>query len=375
MLFRDVAGCQELKGNLLQIASENCVPHAIIFTGRPGTGKLGLALAFARYLNCEAPGADDACNECRSCRKYAKLQHPDLHLVFPVAKLKNGEKDPVSDTYISRWREAVLESHYLSLYMWMEKLGVENSQGFISIRESQQIMKKLSLKSFEARYKVMIIWMAEKMNPAASGKLLKILEEPPAGTVFIMIAEDTGRILPTILSRTQIFRVPPIDKESMESLIGEKGISDPGMAGRLARLSEGSYLKLQELLEEGDENSYNFSMFVKFMRLCFIPDFAGIMQWTEEMGARGRERQKHFLETALRLIRGNLMMNVNAGDIDLLPDEEKEWSLKFSKFIHPGNVHTLYDEFGRASLHIEHNGYSRLVLFDLAIKTARLLKT
>jgi len=375
MFFKDVTGCRELKENLLQIAGRERVPHSILFTGRQGTGALALAIAFAQYLNCGNRQPEDACGECSQCRKYARLEHPDLHFVFPVARKKEGPREPVSDDYITMWRQAVLENHYLSLYMWLEAMGVENKQGFISRNESVQILKKLALKSFEARYKVMVIWMAEKMNPHAAGTLLKILEEPPPGTVFLLIAEDTDQILPTILSRTQIFRVPGLDRDLTESIMTDMGVDDPARAERLLRLSEGSHLKLQELVNEDDQATYNFSMFVQFMRLCYVPDFVGVTKWTEEMAARGRERQKHFLNDALRLIRGNFILNIEAGDMDLLTEEEKEWSAKFSQFIHQGNIFSLCDEFSRASVHIEHNGYSRLVLFDLAIKTARLLKT
>ncbi len=375
MLFKDVAGCRELKENLLQVAGRDRVPHAMLFTGRQGTGGLGLAVAFAGYLNCEDRQPADACGKCPSCRKYARLEHPDLHFVFPVARKNDGVKDPVSDDYIALWREKVLENHYMSLFMWLEAMGVENKQGFISRSESMQIVRKLSLKSFEARYKVMVIWMAEKMNQTAANKLLKILEEPPGGTLFMLIAGDTDQMLPTMLSRTQIFRVPGMDRDGLESILAERGIDDPARTDRLLKLSEGSYLRLQELLREGEEAAYYFSMFVRLMRLCFVPDFVGVNQWVEELAARGRERQKHFLGYALGLIRGNFIMNIEAGDMDLLAEDERDWSVKFSKFIHPGNIYSLCDEFSMASVHIEHNGYSRLVLFDLAIKTARLLKT
>ena len=376
MLFKDIVGQSEIKSGLLRIVKEQRVGHAMLFAGREGAGMLGLAIAFARYLNCKDPREDDSCLECSSCRKYGKLQHPDLHFVFPVAKKKDGEKDPVSDDFISLWRESVLSNPYMRLFQWLEYLGVENRQGFISKNESLQILKKLSLKSFEAEYKVMIIWMAEKMNLQASNKLLKILEEPPSGTLFLMITEDPGQIIPTILSRAQQIRIPKIDQDSMGRAISENhGIKDEKLAGQLIRLADGNYLRLIELLDESEEAGYHFSMFVKLMRLCFVPDFVGISSWIDDIAVQGRERQKQFFQYALRIIRGNFILNIEAGNIDLLSKEEKDFSVKFSKFVNIRNIASFYEEFSKASLHIEYNGYSRLIFFDLAVKTARLLKT
>ena len=376
MLFKDIIGQSEIKTRLLRIVREQRVGHAMLFAGREGAGMLGLAIAFARYLNCKDPREDDSCLECSSCRKYGKLQHPDLHFVFPVAKKKDGEKDPVSDDFISLWRESVLSNHYMRLFQWLEYLGVENKQGFISKNESLQILKKLSFKSFEAEYKVMIIWMAEKMNLQAANKLLKILEEPPSGTLFLLITEDASQIIPTILSRTQQIRIPKIDQESMGKAIRENhGINDEILAGNIVRLADGNYLRLIELLNESEEAGYHFNMFVKLMRLCFVPDFVGISSWIDDIAVQGREKQKQFFQYALRILRGNFILNIEAGDIDMLSKEERDFSDKFSKFVNAGNISAFCEEFSKASLHIEYNGYSRLVFFDLAVKTARLLKT
>ncbi len=375
MQFKDITGQTEIKARLLNVVREKRIGHAMLFTGREGTGMLGLAIAFARYLNCKDPGETDSCESCSSCRKYGKLQHPDLHFVFPVARKKTGDKDPVSDDFLPLWREKVLENHYMRLFQWLEYLGVENKQGLIGRSESMQILKKLSLKSYEADYKVMIIWMAEKMNAAAANKLLKLLEEPPPNTVFILISEEPGQILPTILSRTQQMRIPKIDQESMKKALSEiHGIKGEDSAGNIIRLADGNYLRLLELADKSEEAGYHFSMFVRLMRLCFIPDFVGVSAWIEEIASHGREKQKHFFQDALRIIRGNFIMNTGAVNIDLLSDEERDFSEKFSKFVHEGNIFALNEEFSKASAHIEFNGYSRLVLFDLAVKTARLLK-
>lgn len=376
MLFKDLIGQKEVKTRLLQIVKEQRVGHAILFTGREGAGKLGLAIAFARYLNCENPEEGDSCCECRSCRKYSKLVHPDLHFVFPVATTKEVDKDPVSDDFLPKWRESVLKSPYLSLFQWYECLGIENKQGSMSKHESLLIIKKLSLKNFEAKYKVMIIWMAEKMNVIAANKLLKILEEPPPNTVFLLISENASQIIPTILSRTQIFRIPKIGNVSMEMAIRDiHGINDQKRIDGLVSLSDGNYIQLLGAVTDKEETNYLFETFVKFMRLCFAMDVVEISAWVDKIAGSGREKQKQFFQYALRLIRGNFILNTGAGDFDLLSDEEKDFSNKFSVFIHTGNVFQICDEFNKASLHIEYNGYNRLIFFDLALKVARLLKT
>ena len=376
MLFQEIIGQEEIKRKLIQVVREQRVGHALLFAGPEGTGKLALALACARFMNCEDPRGNDSCRECSSCRKYAKLVHPDLHFVFPVAKKDNSSKETVCDDFLTLWRESLLANPYMSLFQWYEHLGVENRQGIIKESESRQIIRKLSFRNFEAAFKVMVIWMAEKMNIVAANKLMKILEEPPPHTVFMLVAEDTAGILPTILSRTQLIRIPKIDSAAMHRALKDiYGIGDGKRAEGIVRMADGNYLRLLEAVTGNDEAGYNFQMFVRLMRVCYMPDIPGISLWIEEMAPRGRERQKQFLDQALRLVRGNFIMNVEAGNIDLLSDDEKDWSAKFSKFVHQGNVFRLCDELGRASLHIEYNGYARLVFFDLALKIARLLKT
>jgi DNA polymerase III subunit delta' len=381
MLFQEITGQADIKQKLIQAVKNNRVSHAMLFTGMEGAGMLGLAIAFATYLNCENPLPDDSCNECPSCRKYGKLIHPDLHFVFPVAGRpketeKSEGKSVVSDDFLATWRESVLANPYMSLFQWYVQMGIENKQGSISREESRQIIKKLSLKSFEARYKVMIIWMAEKMNISASNTLLKLFEEPPPNTIFILIAEDPGQLLTTILSRCQFIRVPPIARADMEDAIRKvHGIDDQDQVDGLARLADGSYMKLLEAINEGSDVKHHLEMFISFMRLCYMPDITGIGSWVETISGQGREKQKQFLKYALRIIRGSLMLNVGVAEIDLLSEQERDFSVKFSKFMHPGNVGFIYEEFNKASIHIESNGYNRLIFFDLAIKTARLLKS
>ncbi len=375
MLFKDVVGQQDIRIRLIQMVREHRIGHALMFAGGEGSGNLGLAIAFARYINCLNPDPEDSCSECASCRKYSKLAHPDLHLIFPVAETKESGKDPVSDDFIGAWRECILANPYTSLFRWYEHIGIEKKQGSINRSESLQIIRKLSFKNFEATYKVVIIWMAEKMNLSASNKLLKILEEPPENTVFILVSGEVNQIIPTIFSRTQLIHVPRIDSESMALAIREKHtITDQSRIDSLVRLADGNYLQLTGSLEEVQESANRFEMFVSLMRMCFARDFGGISDWIDKMAVQGREKQKQFFQYALRMIRGNFILNIEAGDIDLLSEEERDFSIKFSKFVHPGNIFPIYDELNKASIHIECNGYSRLILFDLSVKIARLLK-
>ncbi len=210
MFFRDIIGQEKIRERLVRSVEEQRVSHAQLFTGPEGTGKLGLAIAYAQYISCTNRTPSDSCGICHSCRKYAKLQHPDLHFVFPVFKKKNVAK-PFCDDFIAKWREMVLQSPYFTLNQWMDAIEADNAQGMIYAHESESIIRKLSIKPFEAEFKVMIIWLPEKMNLSCANKLLKMIEEPPAKTLFLLVTEDEERIIPTILSRTQIIRIPAIE--------------------------------------------------------------------------------------------------------------------------------------------------------------------
>lgn len=375
MLFSNIIGQAEIKSKLIQTVKDRRISHAQLFLGDEGFGSLALAVAYAMYISCEDRGESDSCGKCSSCRKYLKLEHPDLHFVLPVVKTKGTEKDPVSDDFISLWREIFLESSYLKPYQWYEKLSVENKQGAIYTSESGEIVKKLSLKTYESDYKVMIIWRPEKMNPTAANKLLKILEEPYPNTLFILVTEDTSQMLPTVVSRTQIVRIPPVDRESMAAAIKEKfGISGSDETDDIVHLSEGNYLKALSLVKDNEESEFFFDHFVKFMRICYAADIATLAGWVDEMSALGRERQKQFLKYATRMIRENFMLNLKAEDIIYLSEQEKEFSSRFSRFVNTGNVLPIADEINKASVHIENNASGKIVLFDMGLKMAKLLK-
>ncbi len=375
MLFSDIIGQGDIKNKLIKTVKEQRISHAQMFLGDEGYGSLALALAYARFISCTGRGETDSCGICSSCRKYSKLEHPDLHFVLPVVKLKGSDKDPVSDDFISLWRETLIESPYIHPYHWYEKIGVDNKQGAINKNESQEILRKLSLKTFESAYKIMIIWRPEKMNVTAANKLLKLLEEPYPDTLFILVTVDTSQMLPTVISRSQIIRIPPIDNQSMEKALRKiTGIQDGSKTDDIVRLSVGNYIKALSFIRENEQSEFFFNHFVKLMRICYAADLAELAMWVDNTASLGRERQKHFLKYSTGMIRENFMLNVKANDIVYLSDKEREFSSKFSRFINSRNVVPVADEIKKASIHIENNAYGKTVLFDMGLKLAKLLK-
>lgn len=375
MFFRDVIGQEEIKRRLIRTVKDNRISHAQLFSGPEGSGSLALALAYAQYISCEDRTEEDSCGKCPSCNKYMKYIHPDLHFVFPVNTTEKVKKDgPVSDDFIFAWREMLLKNPYTTIFQWYEYIGIENKQGIINRNESAEIVRKLNLKSFESEHKVMIIWMPEKMHPTAANKLLKIIEEPLGNTIFLLITESPEQIIPTILSRTQIIKIPGIDEGSLlEALKKQFQLSDEELQNA-ARLSEGSYNKAIEYIQRNEETDLNFDRFSKIMRLTYTRDFTGIFNWVEEMASTGREKQKNFLIYALRLVRENYLMNIGNRNLVRLSAKEKEFSEKFSAFIHHKNAPQMAEEFNKACIHIEANAYDRIIFLDLALKLVKLIR-
>ena len=375
MFFRDVIGQEEIKKRLIQTVRENRISHAQLFSGPEGSGSLALAIAYAQYISCEDKTEEDSCGECPSCNKYKKYIHPDLHFVFPVNTTEKVKKDgPVSDDFIFKWREMLLNNPYTTLFQWYERIGIENKQGIINRNESAEIVRKLNLKSFESEHKVMIIWLPEKMHPTAANKLLKIIEEPLGSTIFLLITESPEQIIPTILSRTQILKIPGIDEGSLLEALKKQFQLPEEELKNAARLAEGSYNKAIEYIQRSDETELNFERFAKIMRMTYARDFTGIFDWVEEMASTGREKQKNFLIYALRLVRENYLMNIGNKGLIRLSEKEKEFSEKFCAFIQHKNAPQMAEEFNKACIHIEANAYDRIIFLDLALKLVKLIR-
>lgn len=371
MFFRDIIGQDEAKQRLIREAKEGKIAHARLFCGPEGIGKLPLAIAYARYLSCQSPGVDDACGTCPNCMKYNKLAHPDLHFVFPVIKIKS--KDTVSDDFLSEWRELLSQTPYFNLNMWLKEMGAENQQAQIYVKESDEIIRKLNLKSSQGGYKIMIIWLPEKMNVECSNKLLKLLEEPPSQTIFLLVSEEPEMLLTTIQSRTQRFNLYGIEeKQIAQKLIQQYGILEQD-AIDIAHRCEGNFLKALETIHLNEENQLFFEMFVSLMRLSYQRKIREMKQWSETMASMGRERQKQFLQYCQRMIRENFIYNFHESSITFLNEEERHFSSRFAPFVNERNVIGIMDELSEAQRHIEQNVNARMVFFDFSLKMIVLL--
>jgi DNA polymerase-3 subunit delta' len=381
MLFREIIGQEEVKRQLRQGVLDGRVAHAQLFSGGQGVGKMGLALAYAQYVNCPNRTEEDACGVCPTCLQYQKLQHPDLHFAFPIVKSDIGD---VCDDFVDKWREMILESSYFDRDDWSAKMGSETKQAMIYEKESSEILKKLSLKSFGEGYKVMIIWQAEKMNTSCANKLLKLLEEPPHKTLFLLISEHPDQLLSTILSRTQEVHVPRLKEEVIVDALLSKGeVTDRQMAMDLAHIANGSYLAAQKLASATEDQVGFFNDFVSLMRNAWLvgqkKDYGALLElkkWSLAMAdaKEGREKQKAFLQYAQKQIRENYIYNFHHAEMNYQTEVERQFSSKFAVFIHENNVERMMDEFGKAEQQIAQNGNAKIIFFDLCLQMIVLVK-
>jgi len=371
MLFSDIIGQKQIKEQLISTAKDGFVAHAQLFCGPEGVGKLPLAIAYAQYLNCEDPQENEACGKCRSCVKYNHLAHPDLHFVFPIVK---KDKKEICDDYISDWRAFLSDKIYFNLGHWLSYIGAENSQGMIYAKESEEIIRKLSLKIYEAKYKTMIIWLPEKMHEACANKLLKIIEEPIGDTIFLLVSDAPDNIIGTIQSRSQRVNIHGVDKvDIVNALEGDYNITQHD-AEVVAHMAKGSYLKAIETISLNEENKFFFGLFVQMMRSSYARDIKAIKNIGVELGAIGRERQKSYLNYAQRMIREYFVSNLSNPEMVYLNDDENNFGVRFAPFINERNIVDFMDELALAERHIEQNVNAKMVFFDLCLKVTMLLK-
>jgi DNA polymerase III subunit delta' len=375
MKFSQVAGHKEIIGKLIRSVHEERVSHAQLFAGPEGCGNLALALAYATYISCENRTDHDSCGVCKSCVKYGKLIHPDLHFVFPVVKGKKAT-DPVSDNYIEEWREFVKKSPYFTLNSWLDSIEVGNAQGMIFASEASEIIKKLSLKTFESDFKIMIIWLPEKMHQSSSNKLLKMIEEPPEKTLFLLVSEEPGKVISTILSRCQLVKIRSFNDLEIEKYLLNRFNLSGEKAADISRVSNGNITRAIELCENEDSSLINLNHFKSLMRFAWKRDIISLISWSEEIAPTGREAQKNFITFSLRLFRENLMLSLDQlkNNLVFLTGEEADFSGKFHPFINRDNICQLTEEFNLAHSHIEANGNPKIIFLDLALKVARLIK-
>ena len=379
MQFRDIIGQEELKRRLVASVAAGRVSHAQLFTGAAGAGTLPLAVAYAQYLNCRHRADGDSCGVCPDCRQIAALAHPDLHLVFPVNKQgkKSGEVI-TSDAFLPLFRTVFARSNgYFSPQEWYDRLDLGKTlKGMIAAREADEIIRKLSFKSFEADYKTMLVWLPETMNEEAANKILKILEEPWERTLFILVSEHPDRLLPTILSRTQEVCVPRIAPEVLEREAFARGVADPLQARNMARLADGDLLELGHLVagESDAQRKEHFDLFCSLMRLSYNDKHLELVTWAEDAAQLSREQQRGFLRDAARLLRESYMLHAGIREISYLWGEELAFCTKFAPFVGSQNIEPLIAEIESASAQIAQNGNPTIVFTHFALSVSKMIK-
>ena len=381
MRFCDIIGQETEKRQLRQAVLEGRIPHAQLFAGPAGVGKLALALAYAQYVSCPNRDEHDSCGTCPTCLQFNKLQHPDLHFVFPIIK---GDDGDVCDAFADKWRGLLKEQRYFDIDDWYRVLGTETKQGMIYEKESGEIMRKLSLKSFSGGYKIMIIWQPEKMNATCANKILKLLEEPPTKTLFLLVSEHPEQLLSTIISRVQEVRIPRLSESDIAAGLQTvyTWLSDQE-AKTVAHMANGSYLAALRIMGESEESKGYFDDFVALMRNAWLvgqkKDYSALLklrQWSYDMADSkvGREKQKAFLQYAQRQIRENYIYNFHCVDMNYQTADESQFSSKFAPFIHDSNVERMMNELGKAEQQIAQNGNAKIIFFDLCLQMIVLVK-
>lgn len=379
MLFENALGQKHLKNHLVTSADSGRIPHAQLFVGPEGCGTLPIAMAYAQYVVSKIHEKDSQAYD--SClHKCATFTHPDIHFAFPVSNSDRVKSHAVSDNYLQEWRQFLSEQPYGNLFDWYRFIGIEKKQGQIGVDEAHDIVKKLSLKSYEGGYKVLIVWMAEKMNIAASNKLLKLIEEPPRQTIILLIAEDEEQLIGTIRSRCQILHFPRLPEDVIAKGLLEKGLG-AAQAQQLAHEANGNFNKALDLMNQDSEDLVFEKWFVQWVRSAFKAKgnkaaIHDLILWSDELAKVGREVQKKFLSYCIHIIRQALLVNYSAPDLVYSKIHVDNFELKkFAPFVHENNIQSIFKELETAMIHVERNGNSRLIFTDLSIKLTRLLHT
>ena len=375
MLFNEIIGNNSVKKQLIEAVRNNRISHAQLFYGKSGSAKLALALGYAQFLNCEYRTTVDSCGICSSCLKFNNLSHPDLHLVIPVLKTKEVQK-PVSDHFIGQWRDFITDNYYGSLNGWIDSFGTENKtgqQGTIYKDEANNIHKKLSLKNYEAEYRVVLIWMPERMNLEVSNKLLKLFEEPPKGTIFLLITENTNQLLPTIISRLQSIKIADFTAEDIVNHFGEQALSLE-KAKQLRNLTNADLGKITQILEDKEGELDLFSDFSVWMRLTYKMDVQGISKWVDNLSLKGRKQQNLFLSYAIKMVRECLIYNFASDTLLKTNENEFAFLTKFSPFIHEENSVMIIEKLEESIKAINRNANAKILFFELSLQMVKFLR-
>lgn len=379
MQFSEILGQEHIKSHLTRSADLGRIPHAQLFVGPEGSGTLPMAIAYAQYIICsnqnaENSGSNESCN-----LKFQKTSHPDLHFIYPTVSTEEVKTKPKSIDFITEWREFLTQNPYGSLFDWYQILGVKNKQGEIRVDDAQEILKSLALKSYEGGYKVMIIWMADKLNIAASNKLLKLLEEPTDRTVFILISENEEDIIQTIRSRCQVLHFNGLSETVIaEALVSRENIESK-TAIKIAHQAQGNYNKALQLLQPDSESVFFEKWFVDWVRAAFrakgnAAAIQDLIQWSEQIAGLGRETQKKFLHFCIDMFRQALLLNYQTESLVYMEPKVEKFKLEnFAPFVNGNNINDIFKELSDAMYHIERNGNPKIILTDLSIKLTRLI--
>jgi DNA polymerase-3 subunit delta' len=368
MLFKNIIGNEETKKKLITAINNGHIAHALLFSGNEGSANLALALAFITYLNCENRQEDDSCGVCPSCHKIIKLIHPDVKFSFPFITIK--DKDPISDNLLGEWRNFVLQDPFNNATGWSTYFGGGDKQLYISVDESRQIIRKLTLKPFEAKLNVMLIWLPEYMNSPAANALLKEIEEPPDNSIFILVTNDIKRLIPTILSRTQVIQIRPFTDEELISILVDKHFIEKENAGKIAHLVNGNINEALRLAREVEYNSH--VMFRDWMRLCYQEDLIQLIQFTEKYQSLGKLSQQTLLQYGLSMLRESLVWNLGQNQLTRVMGEELDFVKKFSVLIDLGTIEKLSRLISEASYHLERNANVKILFMDLSLCVAEI---
>ncbi|MDG1327680.1 MAG: DNA polymerase III subunit delta' [Flavobacteriaceae bacterium] len=378
MTFSEVLGQQHIKSHLAKTVKSGKIPHTQLFIGKSGSGLLALALSYANEILCQSyDEKSDAYTSCKN--KVNKLAHPDLHFVYPVNTNEDVKKNPISDNFASSWRDFVLNNSYSSLYDWYQFIGIEKKQGNISKHEAVSISKKLSLKSYEGGYKVLIIWMAEKMNNECANQLLKLIEEPPEKTVVLLLTENVEIILDTIKSRCQKLHIPSLAEEEIYQELVDAYSLKSSEAKKISHQSNGDFNKALQIIKEDNKDVLFEDLFVLWVRTAFKAKknkeaVNGLFHWSEKIAEEGRETQKRFLNFCLEIFRQAMLKNYNAESLIYFQSHDGNFSFdKFSAYIHQNNILDIREALEKAIYHIERNGNAKIIFTDVSIQLTRLI--
>ena len=369
MKFTDVIGQQDIKKHLAEMIGQNRLSHALLFTGKEGCGALPLAIAFSQYIMCESPTSTDSCGVCNACKKAADLVHPDIHFSYPVIPKKSGDK-PISTDYITEWREFISKFPYGNVYDWLQFIDAENKQGNITAQECNEIIHKLSLKSFESEFKILVMWMPEYLEKEGN-KLLKLIEEPPANTIFILVAENESMVLPTIISRTQLVRVPPVSGEAIEEQLMLKTKMTKEQARQIASVSGGNYRESIQIMQQAGEDWQ--SLLRDWLNAIMKSGPIAQVKWIEEISKHGREKQKQFLRYFNHLLGQAIKIQVLQGVELPIPDNEKDFALRLNKMAGIEQQQAMIEEIDKASYYIERNANAKMLFHALTIRLYHII--